>query len=250
MQRSVGERTHCSFYSMRHCIVKGGCRNMRSWRQTDDTEWKMDEGMTATSQTIRRRWRDEKGFVAGQMERTVTALCSCATAISHSCTDPCWVYSGSPSYRGSGPSLAPSSSGPSSHSSGLIPLHAPWDTTLPLGCYIILERGGRGSDFLYSALLHRHTYMYTYSTHTMMWGCRHSLSQSLSPLLHCSPFSWKYTHLAFTHSQSSAHLQFSSTCLCQCSADWGGREGGEGGCEWSREKIGLSSQQSSCCSRV
>lgn len=50
--KSVGERTDCSFYSMRRCTVKGGCRNIRSWRQrTDATERKMDEGMTATSQT-------------------------------------------------------------------------------------------------------------------------------------------------------------------------------------------------------
>lgn len=88
------------------------------WRQmTDARGRRTDGGMTATSQT-----RDEEE-IAGwgrscrwtDGEECDSSLLLCYS-FSHSCTDPGWVYSGSPSCRRSGPSPAPSSSGPSSHS--------------------------------------------------------------------------------------------------------------------------------------
>lgn len=122
--RSAGERTYAeemwaSTATDDRC--HGGGRRMEGWQ-------------LPLRHTIRRRWQGWGRFFFCRWtnrEECDSSVLLCYS-FSHSCTDPGWVYSGSLSCRGSGPSPVPSSSGPSSHSlRGLIPLHAPWDATLP-----------------------------------------------------------------------------------------------------------------------
>lgn len=136
------------------------------WQMPEKGRW-MEEWQLTLRHTMRRRWGAGWGrfcrWTDGEECDSSVLLCF---SFSHSCTDPGWVYSGSPSCRGSGPSPTPSSSGPSSHS-----LQAWSHSTLPetQHCPEPLhnpsEGGGWGSDFPCSALQHAHTYMPT-RTHT------------------------------------------------------------------------------------
>lgn len=208
--------------------------------------------MTATppqKHMMRRRWQDEEGFFCrwmdGQECDSSVLLCY---SFSCSCTDPGWVYSGSLSCRGSGPSRVPSSSGPSSPLCGAWspaprslrrnaaqgPLHNPSEGGAEVATSPIQHC---------SVHTHMHTHAHTYSTH-IQWcrGAMQTLPLAIpisSPAL--LPFrpgnthtqaqrhTDTHTHSAYTHSQSSAHLQFSSTCFSQCSADWRGRRRGREG---------------------
>lgn len=147
-------------------------------------------------------------------------------SFSYSCTDPGWVYSGSPSCRGSGPSPTPSSFGPSSHF-----LQAWYHSTLPetQRCPEPLHnpRGGWGEqsiDLPCSTLQCAHSH---YSIYTALPLIIPMSSLALLPFL-------PESQSGCTHSDCSAHLQFSATCFSQCRADWRGR--GERGREWVKQR--------------
>lgn len=153
------------------CIVNGGCRNVSihgdRWQMPQEGEMEGGGGMTATSQ----RHDDEEEMAGwgrfcrwtdGQECDSSVLMCY---SFSHSCTDPGWVYSGSPSCRGSGPSPVPSSSGPSSHS-----LQAWSHSTLPetQRCPGPLHNPSEGgaeaaTSSIQHCSVHAHTHVHTYT---------------------------------------------------------------------------------------
>lgn len=198
--RRAGERTGCSFYSLRCCIVKGDCRNGRihgdRWQMLERGR-RMEEWQLPLRRTIRRRWQNEEAIVVRQMERSVTAPCSCAVAVVVTVltlvefTQAARVAEGADSPRlPAAPALHPTLCRPD-------PTPRSLRRNAALGRYIIPPRGGGAEAATFpvqqcSVHTHIHAQSHTYNNVGSDAGA--TSCNSYLPLLHCFPVFRKHTH--------------------------------------------------------
>lgn len=172
MQWGVQERGHIALFTAWGAALLREDADMWASTATDDRCQREEDGcrydsyLSGIDEEEIAGWGRVCHWTDGEECDSPVLLCY---SFSYSCTDPGWVYSGSPSCRGSGPSPTPSSSGPSSHSAGLISLHASLRCNAAQSHYIIPANGGarqRLSLLSIAVCTHIRAHSHTYGTQT------------------------------------------------------------------------------------